>query len=204
SAVEEALRQIGSAPNVLAVSTVGSFYDDGGYLRSVAAVARPLLDEFEPDHILFSYHGLPESQIRRSESRPGWCLSNLDCCAAITAANRFCYRAQAYATTRGVTAELGLAAGSFSTSFQSRLKGQQWIEPYTDFELPRLYQSGVRRLAVLTPSFVADCLETIEEIGIRGRKQWENLGGETFLLVPCVNTDPTWVAAAADLIRRAS
>ncbi|HUO46958.1 MAG TPA: ferrochelatase [Acidimicrobiia bacterium] len=203
SAVEAALDLIGRATNVLSISTVGAFYDDGGYLRSVATVARPALEQFAPDHVLFSYHGLPETQIRRSESKPGWCLADPSCCASITAANRFCYRAQAHATTRGAVAELGLSEGSYSTSFQSRLKGQKWIEPYTDFELPRLYQSGVRRLAVLTPSFVADCLETIEEIGIRGRKQWEDLGGEDFLLVPCVNTDPTWVTAAADLIRRA-
>ena len=204
SALEAALEKIGRATNVFSVSTVGAFYDDGGYLRSVAAVARPALDQFAPDHVLFSYHGLPESQIRRSESEPGWCLGDPSCCASITATNRFCYRAHAYATTRGAAAELGLSEETYSTSFQSRLKGQKWIEPYTDFELPRLFQSGVRRLAVLTPSFVADCLETIEEIGIRGRKQWEGLGGEDFLLVPCVNTDPTWVAAAADLTRRAS
>jgi len=203
SAVEETLRQIGGAANVFAVSTVGSFYGEAGYLRAVAAVARPLLEEFGPDHVLFSYHGLPESQIRRSESLPGWCLSGLDCCATISGANRFCYRAQCYATTRGVAAELALTEGTYSTSFQSRLKGQKWIEPYTDFELPRLLEAGRWRLAVLTPSFVADCLETIEEIGIRGRRQWEALGGEDFLLVPCIDVDPTWVATAARLIRGA-
>ncbi len=203
SAVEEALRQIGEKPNVLAVSTIGAFYGHPGYLKAVAAVARPLLAEFRPDHILFSYHGLPESQIRRSESQAGWCLIGPDCCAEISAANRFCYRAQCHATTRGVVAELGLGEGTYSTSFQSRLKGQKWIEPYTDFELPRFFEAGKRRLAVLTPSFVADCLETIEEIGIRGRKQWAELGGEDFFLIPCVDVDPTWVETAAGLIRGA-
>jgi ferrochelatase len=203
SALEAALDEIRRAPNVVSVSTVGAFYDDGDYLKAVAAMAAPLLNGFAPDHVLFSYHGLPESQIRRSESIPGWCLSSAECCAAISAANRFCYRAQSQATTRGIASALGLSPGTYSTSFQSRLKGQKWIEPYTDFELPRLFESGVRRLAVLTPSFVADCLETIEEIGIRGREQWESLGGEDFLLVPCLNADPTWVEAAAGLVRRA-
>ena len=201
SAIAEALRLISRQPNVVPVATVGAFYADGGYLQSVAEVARQALVDFAPDHVLFSYHGLPESQIRRSESQPGWCLSRPDCCAAVTAANRFCYRAQSYATTAGVAAILGLNQDGYSTSFQSRLKGQKWIEPYTDYELPRLYQQGVRRLAVLTPSFVADCLETLEEIGIRGRQQWADLGGEAFLLVPCVNVDPRWVKAAADLVR---
>ena len=203
SAVEEALHQIARQTNVSAVSTIGAFYADPDYLKAVAEVARPLLAGFSPDHVLFSYHGLPESQIKRSESQPGWCLSSPDCCAAVTSTNVFCYRAQAHATTSGVARDLGLASGTFSTAFQSRLKGQKWIEPYTDYELPRLYQAGVRRLAVFTPSFVADCLETLEEIGIRGRQQWSDLGGEAFLLIPCVNVDPRWVAAAAGLVRGA-
>jgi ferrochelatase len=203
SALQEALAAAGAAVNVPALSIVAPFYSEPGYLESVTAVARPVLEEFAPDHVLFSYHGLPESQIRRSESQAGWCLGSESCCGAVTSANRFCYRAQAHATTAGVARRLGLAPSSYSTSFQSRLKGQKWIEPYTDFELPRLYQKGVRRLAVLTPSFVADCLETIEEIGIRARQQWQQLGGEDFALVPCVNAEPAWVAAAAAMIRRA-
>ncbi len=119
----------------------------------------------------------------------------------MTDANRFCYRAQCFATTRALAAELELEEGSFSTTFQSRLAGQKWIEPYTDKELPKLYDVGVRRLAVLTPSFTADCLETLEEIGIRGRNQWEDLGGEDLLLVPCVNADMEWAKSVANMVR---
>jgi ferrochelatase len=97
-----------------------------------------------------------------------------------------------------------LSPGRFSTTFQSRLAGQKWIEPYTDVEIGALYDSGVRRLAVLTPSFTADCLETLEEIGIRLRKQWESLGGEDFLVVPCVNAEPLWVSAVSGLVRTAA
>jgi ferrochelatase len=87
------------------------------------------------------------------------------------------------------------------TTFQSRLAGQKWIEPYTDVEVAALHEAGVRRLAVLTPSFTADCLETLEEIGIRLRKQWTELGGEDLLVVPCVNAEPVWVSAVADMVR---
>jgi ferrochelatase len=204
SATQKALEVIGSRWNVPDVTTVGAFHDDPGFLRSVAAVARPLLDDFRPDHVLFSYHGLPEKQVRKSDTTGRWCLAVDDCCSQINEANRYCYRAQAFATTRGLVAELDLAEGSFGTTFQSRLAGQKWIEPYTDKELDRLYGRGVRRLAILTPSFTADCLETIEEIGIRAREQWEELGGEDLLLVPCVNAHPTWVTAVADLVRKAS
>lgn len=202
SAMEEALRVIGERWNVPDVATIGDFYHDPGFVRAVAEVARPQLDAFEPDHILLSYHGLPEKQVKRSDATGEWCLARPDCCDQMVEANRFCYRAQSFATTRAVAAELGLAEGSYSTTFQSRLAGQKWIEPYTDVEVEKLYKGGVRRLAVLTPSFTADCLETLEEIGIRLRKQWEEIGGEDLLLVPCVNSEPVWVTAVADLVRK--
>jgi ferrochelatase len=204
SAVARTLEVIGGHVNVPDVTTIGPFYSDPGFLRAVADVSRPVLEGFRPDHTLFSYHGLPEKQVRKSDPTNGWCLASESCCDRITAANRFCYRAQCFATTRRLATELALAPGSFSTTFQSRLAGQKWIEPYTDKELPKLLEQGVRRLAVLTPSFTADCLETLEEIGIRGRHQWEGLGGEGFVLVPCVNADDAWARSVADLVRNAS
>lgn len=203
SAVQAALEIIGSRWNVPELRTVGSFFDHPGFLDAAAGIARPLLEEFAPDHVLFSYHGLPEKQIKKSDTSGEWCLTNSWCCDSMNEKNAFCYRAQSFATTRGLVARLGLDGDTTTTTFQSRLAGQKWIEPYTDKELPKLYDSGVRRLAVLTPSFTADCLETIEEIGIRGRLQWEELGGEAFLLVPCVNADDRWVEAAADMARNA-
>jgi ferrochelatase len=97
-----------------------------------------------------------------------------------------------------------LEEGRHSTAFQSRLKGQKWIEPYTDGVLETLYRNGARRLAVLTPSFVSDCLETLEEIGIRLRAQWAGQGGEELLLVPCVNATPTWARSLARLVESGS
>lgn len=200
SAAQEALALAGSQWNIPEVRALGAFFDHPGYLRSVAGVARTLLTEFAPDHVLFSYHGLPERQVRKSDISGGWCLTQDSCCDQLNDANRFCYRAQCYATSRGLAGELDLEPGKHSTTFQSRLAGQKWIRPHTDKELPRLYGQGVRRLAVLTPSFTADCLETIEEIGIRAREQWEGLGGEGFLLVPCVNSTEEWARAVADLV----
>ncbi len=201
SAIERALDLIGSRWNVPSVSTVGPFYDHPGFVRAVTAIARPLLDDFGPDHVLFSYHGLPESQVKKSDPTRSWCLASDTCCDRIMDVNGFCYRAQAFATTRALAAELGLDDGSFSTTFQSRLAGQRWIKPFTDKSLPGLAAAGVRRLAVLTPSFTADCLETIEEIGIRARAQWDELGGDDLLLVPCVNASPEWADAVVDLVR---
>ncbi len=201
SALEAALAAAGQRWNVPNVSSIGDFYDDPLFLDAVAAVAAEPLAEFQPDHVLFSYHGLPESQILKSDPSGSWCLSTSSCCEVVGSVNRFCYRAQAHATTRGLIERLGLDPKDTSTAFQSRLAGQKWIEPYTDVEFQRLHGAGVRRLAVLTPSFTADCLETIEEIGIRGREQWETLGGD-LLLVPCVNSHPLWAQGVADMVRR--
>lgn len=201
SAVARALEVAASDWNVPATITISPFYDDAGFVDSVAAIARPLLEQFRPDHVLFSYHGLPESQIRKSDRSGDWCLQRSDCCESLRDENRFCYRAQSFATTRALTDELGIDDSRYSTAFQSRLAGQKWIEPYTDGVLDDLYTGGVRRLAVLTPSFVADCLETLEEIGIRLRRQWEGIGGEDLLLVPCVNASAHWTDALAAMVR---
>ena len=201
SAVAKVFDVLEAKWNVPATSTIPPFYDHPGFVRAVAGVALPLLDDFEPDHVIFSYHGLPESQIRKSDPSGEWCLERSDCCDAMRAENRFCYRAQAFATTRALVPELGLEEADHSTTFQSRLAGQKWIEPYTDVILDDLYRRGVRRLAVLTPSFVADCLETLEEIGIRLREQWEGLGGEDLLQVPCVNANPAWADALTEMVK---
>jgi protoporphyrin/coproporphyrin ferrochelatase len=201
SAVEKALAVIGSLRNVPPVSVIGAFFDHPGFVGAVADVARPLLGSFRPDHVLFSYHGLPEKQIRSSDPSGSWCLASAACCERMTEANRFCYRAQSHATTAAVAADLDLRVGGFSTAFQSRLAGQKWIEPYTDRVIVDLAERGMRRLAVLTPSFTTDCLETLEEIGIRLRAQWEGLGGEDLLLVPCVNASSVWVDAVAAMVR---
>jgi ferrochelatase len=188
--------------DTIPTSVVGAFYDEPGFIEAFASSARPLIEDFAPDHVLMSYHGLPEDQLRRSDTLGERCLAKVDCCDAKDAPGRGCYRAQCLATSRALIDALGLDAPRCSTSFQSRLGRTPWIRPYTDELLPELAERGVRRLAVLSPAFVADCLETLEELGIRLREQWTELGGEAMLLCPCPNGDPEWARALAQLVQR--
>jgi ferrochelatase len=183
---------------------VPAFYDDAGYLDAFAAVGRPVLAAERPDHVLFSFHGLPERHVRKTDATGAHCLAADTCCDAIVDANRDCYRAQCYATARSLAARLGLAAGSWSVSFQSRLGRTPWIRPYTDLVLPELAARGVKRLAVFCPAFVADCLETLEEIGLRAEAQFRAAGGERLALVPSLNATPAWADAVCALATRAA
>jgi ferrochelatase len=191
--------RIGGLPPL---ETLGAFYAEPGFIHAFAAVARERLAAFEPDFVLFSYHGLPERQITKLDATGRHCLATPGCCDAIGPANRDCYRAQCFATTRALASELGLASQAFTSSFQSRLGRTPWIKPYTDLLLPELAARGRRRLAVLCPAFVADCLETLEEIAIRAREQWRSLGGEELLLIPSLNSEPSWVTAVAGWVKR--
>lgn len=181
-----------------AVRILGDFFADEGFVSAQGEIARDRLAAFRADHVLMSYHGLPESHVK--ESTGGYCLSDAACCKQITIKNRYCYRAQCFATSRRLASYLSLTESQYSVSFQSRLGRTPWIQPYTDKILADLHGRGIRRLAVMVPSFVSDCLETIEEIGDRARADWKALGGEDFLLVPCVNADPRWVKALGQLI----
>jgi ferrochelatase len=203
SAVERVFEVLGQRWNLPAVETVGAFYDDPGFIDAFAAVARRHLDGFRADHVLFSYHGLPERQVKKSDPSGQHCLASPGCCDAIVEQNRYCYRAHCYATTRALAGRLGLSAEQHSVSFQSRLGRTPWIRPYTDLVLPELAKAGKKRVAVMCPAFVADCLETVEEIGIRAREQWRSLGGEELLLVPSLNAEPLWIEAVVRLVRAA-
>lgn len=182
--------------------TIQDFFAEPGFIEALAAPARGVLESFRPDHVLFSYHGLPESHIRDAAT-PGWkCLDIDDCCDAMLPANRGCYRAQCYATGRALQHALELPDDRCSSAFQSRLGRSPWIRPYTDEVVVELAERGVKRLAVLCPAFTADCLETLEEIGIRLRQQWLALGGEALELCPCPNAAPGWVDAVCEILRR--
>lgn len=154
------------------------------------------------DHVLMSFHGLPERQIKRTDLSGGQhCLASTDCCAKITDVNRNCYRAQSYATARALAKRLGLNDDQYSVSFQSRLGRTPWIKPYTDEVIPELAKRGVKRLAVMCPSFAADCLETIEEIGDRARHLFLENGGESFAAVPCPNSSDRWASGVVSISR---
>lgn len=196
SALERVYRLAAARNHVAALRVVPPFYDDAGFIRAWASLCRPALERSE--HLLLSYHGLPERQVRRGGPT---CLRSAECCDAVEGPNHACYRAQCFATSRALAAELGLAEARCSTGFQSRLGRAAWIGPALEERLEALRGDGVTRLAVACPSFVADCLETLEEIGIRTRHAWTSMGGEQLHLVPCPNADPDWVEALAALVR---
>lgn len=204
SAVDAVHRHLATMPGMLAVSVVPPFYDAPEFVGACAAVARDELAAFAPDRVLMSFHGLPERHIRRSDTSSGadHCLTGGDCCATIGSANRFCYRAQSYATARGIAACLELADADYEVAFQSRLGRTPWIQPYSDVRIQAMPVEGVRRLAVMCPSFTADCLETLEEIGIRAEADFVAAGGEALRLIPCVNADPSWTLGLGEIVRR--
>ena len=194
----EEMQRSGYAP---ALATIPAFYDAPGFSRSVASTAEESLRGFAADFILFSYHGLPERHVRAGDRSGAHCLASDSCCASIAAVNRDCYRAQCFATTRAVAEMLALEPERHATAFQSRLGRTPWIQPFTDRILIELAARGVKRLAVICPSFTADCLETLEEIGIRAAEQWRDLCGGHLELIPAVNARPDWARAAAEMLR---
>jgi protoporphyrin/coproporphyrin ferrochelatase len=181
---------------------VDAFYDDPGFIDAFAAVGGPILKTAEPDHVLMSFHGLPERHMRKTDATGRHCLAQADCCDHIVPENRACYRAQCFATAHALATHLALTEGSWSVSFQSRLGRTPWIHPYTDVVIPRLAVEGKKRLVVFSPAFVADCLETVEEIGMRAKAQFVAAGGEQLTLVPSLNATPAWVEAVVALARR--
>ncbi len=201
SALEELFRRAGAAVNVPRLEIAPPFYDHPGFIEAFAAVGAPVLTELAPDHVLFSFHGLPERHMRASDESGSHCLTSERCCDAIVPANRNCYRAHCFATARALAARLGLDPGIWSVSFQSRLGRTPWIKPYTDHVLDELAAKGVKRLAVFCPAFVADCLETLEEIGLRARDQFRAAGGEELALVPSLNATSGWIDAVGAIAR---
>jgi ferrochelatase len=154
--------------------------------------------------VFFSFHGLPERQIRKGDERGDHCLVREDCCATIGRVNRNCYRAQCFATARLLADRLGLSEEQRVISFQSRLGREPWIRPATDEILTRHATAGCRRAVILSPAFVADCLETLEELGLRGAATWKAHGGETLELIPAPNASDTWADAVVAIARRSS
>ena len=196
SAVEKVFLEVGRRWNVPSIHVVPPFYDHPAFIAACATIARPVLDDLKPDRIVMSFHGLPERHMLKGDDAVGThCLRRSDCCERITAANRNCYRAHSFATARALAAQLGLTADDYEVAFQSRLGRSPWIKPYTDLRVRKLAREGVKRLAVLSPSFVADCLETIEEIGMRAAADFVAHGGEELRLVPSLNSEPVWIDA---------
>jgi len=189
-----------AAPGVK-ITTVQPFYQDPDYIEALVAVSSPWRAR-PHDRVLFSYHGLPVRHMRKADSSRAHCQVVADCCATPSPAHATCYRAQCLATTREFVRKAGLAPAEYSVSFQSRLAGEPWLQPFTDHELARLPGAGVKRLLVLCPAFVTDCLETLEEIAIAGRKTFLDAGGEMFEQIPCLNDQPPYLDFLARRVER--
>lgn len=203
AAAEAVLKAVGSRWNVPAVTVVPPFWHEAEFLDEVTASLRQAIEREQPDHVLLSFHGVPERHLRKSDPTGQHCLQSPTCCEALGPANRDCYRAQCFATAREVMARLALDPATTTVSFQSRLGRTPWIRPYTDEVLEALAQRGVKKVVVAAPSFVADCLETLEEIGMRGREVQVARGGE-LVLVPALNASDGWVRGLAAILRRQS
>jgi protoporphyrin/coproporphyrin ferrochelatase len=177
------------------------FYCDPDYIESLVASASDYVYSDYYDYLLFSFHGLPERHLRKSDPTGSHCLQSPNCCETPSIAHDTCYRAQCFATVRAFVEQTGIPPEKFSVSFQSRLGRDPWLQPYTDAEFQRLAQAGVKNLLVMCPAFVADCLETLEEIAMRGRDIFIESGGESLTLVPCLNEHPRWLDALEKIVR---
>ncbi|WP_243350304.1 ferrochelatase [Parabacteroides sp. FAFU027] len=184
------------------LSSLPAFYHRPEYIRALADSIRKSTAEKEIEHFLFSYHGIPERHIHKSDITHSHCKIDGSCCRMPSPAHEFCYRHQCYETTRLVCEELELSVDNVSTSFQSRLGKEVWLQPYTSETIRKLAESGVKKLAVVTPAFVADCLETLEEIGMEAKTDFLQLGGEEFLAIPCLNDNDVWCMVLSEWIEK--
>ncbi len=176
----------------LKVACVQPFYAEPDYIDALVASARPYLAQ-PHDHLLFSYHSIPQRHLTKADSSKAHCLVAPDCCNTCSPAHATCYKAQITRTTQLFAQRAGLDPARWSIAFQSRIAGEPWLTPYTDFELKRLAGEGRKRLLVMTPAFVTDCLETLEEIRVRGAEEFQEAGGESFTTIPCLNDHPAYI-----------
>ena len=201
--IEEAKRVVRDKKLDVQFSILPPFYDQPEYLDALAASVRSYVEQ-DYDHLLLSFHGLPERHLTKLDPTGQHCFKDADCCKNASAeVLKTCYRAQCFSVARDFAERLGLPEGKWSVAFQSRLGRAKWIEPYTEARLEALAQQGVKKLLVMCPAFVADCIETLEEIGDRGLEQFREAGGEELVLVPCLNDDPQWAKALNTLCERA-
>jgi len=177
------------------------YFDAPEYIAALVASAKNHLDAGY-DHLLFSFHGIPERHLRKADPTGSHCLQVENCCEVASPAHATCYRAQCFKTVAAFVAKAGVPKEKYSVAFQSRLGKEPWLKPYSDLEIEKLPARGVKKLLVICPAFVSDCLETIEEIGIRGRETFLKAGGENLTLIPCMNEHPQWLLALGKMVER--
>lgn len=175
------------------ITVVPPFYKHPDYINVLSSSIAEKLDNLDYEHLLFSYHGVPERHIRKSDITKSHCKMDGKCCVTPSDAHQFCYKHQCLETTRLVGEKLGLKEGTFSSSFQSRLGFDPWLKPYTDRTIEKFGIDGMKKMVIVTPAFVSDCLETLEEIAMEGEEIFEEVGGKEFTTIPCLNDREDWV-----------
>lgn len=177
-----------------------AFYKKVDYIEVLSKSIQKGLLNTKTEHLLFSYHGIPERHIKKSDITKSHCKIDGSCCITPSPSHEYCYRHQCYETTELVAKHLNLKKGTYSTSFQSRLGRDPWLQPYTDQTIDNFAKNGVQHLTVVTPAFVSDCLETLEEIGIVAKNSFMNNGGTNFQCIPCLNDDEAWASTLSNWI----
>ena len=201
AAIEDLYKAILNDWNIPHLRIIPPFFSDSRFIDAWAKIGLPYIEK-KPDHVLFSFHGLPLRHLKKSDYTGKWCKNDYSCCKELINENRNCYSAQCYYTAKLIAKSLKIEEEKWSVSFQSRLGRDEWVKPYTEPHLKELAERGMKRVIVFCPSFVADCLETIEEIGISAAEHFKEYGGEELKLVPSLNNHPEWVLALTSIIRQ--
>ena len=201
AAIEDLYKVILNDWNIPHLRIIPPFFSDSRFIDAWAKIGLPYIEK-KPDHVLFSFHGLPLRHLKKSDYTGKWCKNDYSCCKELINENRNCYSAQCYYTAKLIAKSLKIEEDKWSVSFQSRLGRDEWVKPYTEQHLKELAERGMKRVIVFCPSFVADCLETIEEIGISAAEHFKEYGGEELILVPSLNNHPEWVLGLKSIIRQ--
>jgi ferrochelatase len=200
SVIDKVMELVKQWPTIPEISFVNSFHDNELMLRTFAENAKKHQPETY-DHILFSFHGLPQRQLKKSDHSGNHCLQISDCCATLTDTNKFCYSAQSHNTAHLIAEKLGINKNNYTVCFQSRLGNDPWVKPYTSEVIAELAKKGFKRLLVFCPAFVADCLETVYEVSEEYHEEFKALGGEKVQLVESLNDNPMWIEALEGIVK---
>lgn len=199
SVIEKVMRLVKDWQTIPNISFVNSFHDNPLMIKTFAENSKKYGTE-NFDHVLFSFHGLPERQLVKCDHTHNWCLKKDGCCNTLTDVNKFCYSAQSHDTAKLIAQELGLAREKYTVCFQSRLGNDPWVKPYTSEVIAKLAAEGKKRLLVFCPAFVADCLETVYEVSEEYNTEFKNHGGEHVQLVESLNDSPLWIDALEQIV----
>lgn len=202
SSIEQFFQDIRAWEIIPTIDVISQFFEERGFIETFATIGQEWMSKTKYDHVVFSYHGLPQRQILKG-SVDQYCRLS-DCCATFHKKNQYCYRAQCFETSRLLAKALQLNPEQYTVCFQSRLGKDPWVKPYTDEVIPELVQKGYKKVLVFSPSFIADCLETTIEIGVEYKHQFTSLGGEEWDMVPSLNDHPLWIECLRTMVQRLS